>query len=249
VRAEGNALRVLSEYLWCPGRVAESAEAARQSVAVLERVEPGRELGLAYAQLSFLGTVAHNREERVAWGTRALELAQRLGDEELLVSALSRLHEHARAIELAEGQERVDMVGSLYLSRAAGLLDSRSYRKAYRQLARALAYCSEHGLELHRHYVLAYCARAALEQARWEEAATFAESVLGVRRASTTPRICALVVVGLLRARRGDPDPWSPLEEAYELAQASGEIPRFGPPSPRWPRRHGWREGSTRSRR
>ena len=228
-RAEGNVLRILSEYLWCPGRVAESTQAARRSVAVLEQLEPGRELGHAYAQLSLLGASAHDREERIAWGTQALELAQRLGEDELLVWALARLGEHARAFELAEALGRVDLIGSLYLTRAGTMLEDRSYLQAYRQLARALAYCSEHGFELYRHYVLAYCARAALEQARWEEAASFAESVLAVRRASTTPRICALVVVGLLRARRGDPDPRSPLEEAYELAQPSGELPRVGP--------------------
>jgi DNA-binding CsgD family transcriptional regulator/tetratricopeptide (TPR) repeat protein len=228
-RAEGNALRMLSDYLWCPGRVGESNEAARQAVTLLERLEPGRELGLAYAQLAFLGTVARNREEMIAWGTRALEAAERLGDDEIRIAALSYLGQNRRALELAEQRGWVDEIGSIHLSYAAGLLERRSYREAYRRLARALAYCSEHGLELYRYYLLSYCARAALEQGRWEEAAGFAEPVLRIRRASKTPRIIALVVVGLLRARRGDPDPWSPLEEADELARPSGELPRIGP--------------------
>ena len=58
---------------------------------------------------------------------------------------------------------------------------------------------------------------------------TLAEQVLRSRRASTTPTILALTVIGLLRARRGDPDPWSPLDEAQELAAMSGELPRLAP--------------------
>ena len=34
-----------------------------------------------------------------------------------------------------------------------------------------------------------------------------------------------------MRARRGDPDPWSPLDEAYDLAIPSGEPRRIAPPS------------------
>ena len=108
-------------------------------------------------------------------------------------------------------------------------MDRRSYAAAVPLLAELLAECSEHGLELYRHYVLAYSARVALEQGRWQEATELAEAVLAVRRASTTPTIIALVVVGLLRARRGDPDPWSLLDEAHELAAVSGELLRIGP--------------------
>jgi hypothetical protein len=45
------------------------------------------------------------------------------------------------------------------------------------------------------------------------------------RRTASAIRLKALTVLGRLRARRGDPDPWSLLNEALELAgpQADGE--------------------------
>ena len=58
----------------------------------------------------------------------------------------------------------------------------------------------------------------ALEQGRWDEAVDWADQVIRTPRASISPRILALTTVGLVRARRGDPDPWSPLDEAYDLA-------------------------------
>jgi DNA-binding CsgD family transcriptional regulator len=50
-----------------------------------------------------------------------------------------------------------------------------------------------------------------------------------IHRTSTMPRIVALVVLGLLRARRGDADPWELLDEAWTLAESTGEVLRMGP--------------------
>ena len=36
-------------------------------------------------------------------------------------------------------------------------------------------------------------------------------------------------MLGRLRARRGDPDAWGPLDEALELARGTGELQRLGP--------------------
>jgi DNA-binding CsgD family transcriptional regulator len=68
-----------------------------------------------------------------------------------------------------------------------------------------------------------------LDRGRWSEAADLAQSVLGIRRTSTTPRIIALVVLGLVRARRGDPGHWPLLDEALALAGPTGELSRLGP--------------------
>src|SRR5712691_9181231 len=55
--------------------------------------------------------------------------------------------------------------------------------------------------------------RLELDQGLWSEAADSASSVLRIPRTSTTPRIVSLVVLGLPRARRGDPEAWLPLDE------------------------------------
>jgi hypothetical protein len=36
-------------------------------------------------------------------------------------------------------------------------------------------------------------------------------------------------VLGLVRARRGDPEVWPLLDEAWALAEPTGELPRLGP--------------------
>lgn len=241
VHAESAALLRLSEYLWCPGRITESWDAARESVALLERLEPCLELGRAYGQLAFLARAAANGEAAARWAELALDWAERSNDLPMLVGVLAALGE-AETLQGAQWSENFDRAGKLAeehgLIEAQGwmphliarvLISNRAYPEASRALRRAVEFAGEHGLELYRHYDLAYLARAELDQGNWATAADAAEQVLRSRRASTTPTILALSVIGLLRARHGDPDPWSPLDEAQKLAALSGELPRLAP--------------------
>jgi DNA-binding CsgD family transcriptional regulator len=98
-----------------------------------------------------------------------------------------------------------------------------------RYLEAGLEQCNEHGFDLMRLYLLVYRARAELDQGRWSEAVDSAALVIRERCISTTPRTLALVVLGLVRARRGDPEHRPPLDEALALAEPTGELPRIAP--------------------
>src|SRR5439155_642208 len=87
------------------------------------------------------------------------------------------------------------------------------------------------GLDLWRLYLLAYRARSQLDRGHWDDAVDSATLVLRDPRATPMPRITALAVLGLVRARRGDPDVWPPLDEAWRLAQPTGELQRIEPPA------------------
>ena len=107
--------------------------------------------------------------------------------------------------------------------------ETRHYPVALEHLEAGLAYNSERGLELACLYLLAARARVELYQGRWADAAGTAEAVLRIPRTSTTPRIMALVVLALVRARRGDPEVWPLLDEAWALAEPTNELPRLAP--------------------
>ena len=239
---EANALRMQAEFLWCPGRIAEAEAAAQQSVQLLEGLEPGRELGYAYDCRAMLCRGAFDGNEAARWARRALELAERLddvalkvnalaslADAEIMIDARARLDLFEQAYALAEQHRLADALGWFPLNLGRIHLDRRNYAAAREQLTRGLKYCSEHGLELYRQYVLALSARVELDQGRWSTAGDYAEQVLRVRRVSTTPSIIALVVTALLRARRGEPGARALLEEAHDLATLSGELPRLAP--------------------
>jgi DNA-binding CsgD family transcriptional regulator/tetratricopeptide (TPR) repeat protein len=232
---EGDALRRLSEFFWCPGRTTESDRCAREAVATLEALPPGVELAWAYANLSLNCLSAARWAEAVAWGKRAVALADDLDATEPAVHALGVIGactDYARLEQTLERALRAglgDQVGQVFLLLAIIAVEQRRHAEASRHLRAGIAYCSNRGLELFRLYLLAFRARLELDQGRWPEALDSAAAVLQVPRSSTRPRIEALVVVARVRARRGEPDVWPLLDEAWALAEPTKELPRLGP--------------------
>ncbi len=238
---EGDRLRRLSGVLFCPGdRSGDAARTGSEAVTVLEGLAPGRELGLAYANMA---TLCMNREDAggtVAWSARAMEVADRLDDVEIRVQTLNT----TGTMELLAGTPagRGKLERSIALARDAGLgedvargfshlawtgLRTRSYAAADEALAAGLRHCAEPRYDLWRLYLQGFGARSALDQGRWTEAAETASVVLGDSRSSSIPRISAGVVLGLVRARRGDPGSSAALDAALALAEVSEELQRI----------------------
>jgi hypothetical protein len=69
VRKEAASLGLHSRLLWYVGRDEDAIAAAKAAIALLETLPPGRELGVAYANLS---EVAMNRGGRRSRGSRAI---------------------------------------------------------------------------------------------------------------------------------------------------------------------------------
>jgi DNA-binding CsgD family transcriptional regulator/tetratricopeptide (TPR) repeat protein len=232
---EGDALRRLSEFHWCPGRTAESDTCARAAVSLLEDLPPSRELAWAYANLGLNCLSAARWEEAIAWSERAVELANRLDPPEIefyalaTIGACSDYRQLEQTLDRALRAERGDEAGHIFIVLAIIAVEQRRHPEATRHLEAGIAYCSDRGLELWRRYLLAFRARLELDQGRWSEAADSAAAVLRVPLTSTRPRIEALVVLARVRARRGDPEAWPLLNEAWELAEPTNELPRIGP--------------------
>jgi DNA-binding CsgD family transcriptional regulator/tetratricopeptide (TPR) repeat protein len=235
---EGRSLSRLAEILWCPGRTEESGRAAREAVAVLEPLPATRELAKAYASLATNIGETDGWVAATEWGERALQLAEDFGDTKTALLArriVARglpdggLEAMEQVFEDAQRAGLVEEVGETYLWLSDKALDARHYDVAAGQLAIGLEYCSDHGLELFRLYLLSFRARLFLRQGRWAQAAETADMVLRIPRTSISPRITALTVLGLVRARRGDPGHRPLLDEAWDLARPTGEVGRLGP--------------------
>ncbi len=239
---EGDSLRKLANILWCPGRTVEAGETAQQALNVLVQLPPSHELAMAHATVASLLKDRDESDEAVAWGSRALELAERLDDPETVTHSLNTigtaellagnpngLEKLERSLELAEQTDFPEHVGRAYLHLVWAGTRLRNYELASRYLDRGLAYLTERGLDLWRFYLLAFRARIELDRGHWSEAVDSATLVFQKPVISTLPRILAFVVLGLVRARRGEPDAHAPLDEALALAEPTRELPRIAP--------------------
>ena len=195
---------------------------------------------MAYSNMAQLRMLASDQPGASAWGTRAIELAERLDEAEIVVHALNNVGaaewekgmadgvaKLERSLELALAAGLEEHVARAYTNLGSGSVAVRAYAIGDRYLEAGIAYCAEHDLGSWVSYMMGWRARSELDQGHWERAATSASAVLGQPGIPAPTQITPLTVVGRLRARRGDPDPWVPLDEALELARRTGEVQRL----------------------
>lgn len=239
---EGDSHRWLSRLMWFAGDRATAVREARRAVELLETQSPGRELAMAYSNQAQLCMLAEDVAGATEAGGRAIALAERLGETEILVHALNnvgtaeaagwRLEGVAKlkqSLALALDADLEEHVARAYTNLSARAVCAREYTAADRYLSAGLAYGEEHDLDAWVVYMTGWLAWLRLEQGRWDEAADHATGVLRGANVAVPSQIQPLVVLGRLRARRGDPQPWGPLDEALELARRTEELQRLAP--------------------
>lgn len=241
-RREGDSLRCLSRLLFFTGRTYEGEPVGLEAVELLEQLPVGHELAMAYCNLSQRRMVVEDFEQTITWGARALELADRLGDSEALVYALSNI----AAAELDAGQPdaRSKLEHALELANRHGLDDyagrastllvifgvrHRNFELADIYLESGLPYCIERGLDTWSGYLIALRARIELDRGRWDQAGESAALVLRDPSSPPVARVWALPTLGRLRTRRGDAQASEPLEQARPLVDSTGELMQMVP--------------------
>jgi DNA-binding CsgD family transcriptional regulator/type II secretory pathway predicted ATPase ExeA len=240
----GEGLRWLSRLHWWAGSREEAEAVAVRAIAVLETLPPGHQLAMAYSNQAQLDMLAYRAEAALAWASRAIELARRLDDPETLTHALTNIGtarlnssdlggrvelEQAFEVAIAAGLE--DHAARALVNLAGCSLEMRDYRHAHADLDRALAFMAEHDLAGYAQHLTSYRARLRLDRGDWAGAEQDARAALAEReqlRHAGPVAVDALVVLGLLQARRGDPDATGTLEEAAAHAMPSGELQWIG---------------------
>ena len=239
----GDMHRWLSRLHWFLGDREAAEREAAQALALLELLPPGRELAMAYSNMSQLRMLGGDFDEAVAWGERALELAEELGELDIVAHALNNIGtaesqsgaqsgraKLERSLELAlEAGMMEEHAARAYTNLGSSSLEQREYDVADAFLESGIAFCRDCDLDSWQLYMQGLLSRSHLEQGRWDEAGDTAGSVLRYPHASAPTLITPLVVLGRLRGRRGDPGVWEALDEALRLARPTAELQRLAP--------------------
>jgi DNA-binding CsgD family transcriptional regulator len=230
-------LRWISRLSWWTGQRARTWESAVRAVEVLEGLPPGRELAMAYSNLSQLHTNAYQADEAVVWGERAQRLAAQLGDVETQLHA-SVNAQTARLLSgeptARDGLERVyreaDRLGFVdHAARAllnvAGITADElvRYGDALPLAERALAYAQDHQLDGWTDWLLGARAKIRFERCEWSGALTDAHAALDRFGALGVNAVLPLVVLGRIHAARGSPDALPALDRAWREAARIGD--------------------------
>ena len=236
--AEGGSLAWLARACIPAGRNADAEEASRASIAVLEPLPPSRELAHAYATQAYVRMLSRDNAEGVAWGERAVAVAEGLGDMEMLAYGLNSLgtslvmggeiepgiHHLLRSLAIAR-EHGWTWVGPALSMLGTGLGEMYELERSERYLREHIEFTEAN--DLWPQYSRAWLALVHVYRGRWDEGAELAHDVLAIAPDAIS-RISALIAIGRVRARRGDPDAAAVLDEALELATPGGHLQRLG---------------------
>ena len=242
--ATGATLRWLSRIHWLAGDGAAAERAAAEAVEQLEPFPESRELAMALSNRSQLAMLVAARRRRAALGPagdRAGAAARRRRD------ARPRADERRRgprpyrprrrpraARERRDAgdrpRDRRARAAERWSTSAWQLKDVRRNERAREALERGLAFAREREINIYVEYLVAARALIDLAMGDWDAAVAAAAGLVAQPRlANAVARIPALEVTGLVALRRGQPGAQSQLDEAWELARATGEIQRLRP--------------------
>jgi DNA-binding CsgD family transcriptional regulator len=239
---QGEALAALAWPLVRNGLNEDADRAAADAIALLEPHGPTRQLATAYRTLAHLRMLDRDRLGAEEIGGKAIALAAALGDPATLAASemvvgsarlvsgdfggLDHLN-RCQAIARAHGLDEIIALSHLNAGSSYGEL--YLFDRADQELETGLAFAREHDLDHSSHYMQAWLALTRLYRGRWTEAADRATAVLDQPNVSTISRIMALVALGRVRTRRGDPGGGEALDEALALAQRTGTLQRIAP--------------------
>jgi DNA-binding CsgD family transcriptional regulator len=220
-------------------RNTEADAASLHAVELLEAQAPGLELARAYrvqAHLRFL-----NREcgDAIAWSNKAVVLAERFGGPDVLAAALGTLGaatlfvdyeagckhlQHAADLAVASGLDF--MAALIYNNLGSGSGEVFRLREAREQLLQAISFAQKRDIDSARTYATSWLALCEMYLGHWDEAVRNALEVIEGTEDRTISRVYALVALGRVRTRRGDPGAHALLDEALRLADASNTSQR-----------------------
>lgn len=214
---EARALSELADYLRCRGMLTASDDALRRA-ADLARGEP-EQREHAYVEYAAGRFGLHGGlDAALEHSTQAIEIGERFGDEYVVAHArvtvataigyrdldegLARLED---AAELAERQGQIEPAVRAFNNMGGVCLAWHRYDLAVTRIEVGLERCAEHASDLWRISMLQVATLAYLAHGRFDEATRTATAILEDPRESPSPHHTALVVLALVRARRGDP--------------------------------------------
>jgi DNA-binding CsgD family transcriptional regulator len=235
-------LLLLNRMMWWSGRVDEAWAACRRAVEVLETVPSGRQLAVAYGQLSSRYMLTNQPEPALDWGRRSLALAEQVGDVATAVDALINIGgvrfdlerewdgaELERAHARAEAAGLPDQATRSAVNLASLTLQRGEHGLALPRLDRALRVAVDRDLHGYARFVLGLRSRVRVERGDWDGALADAQRCLDWPGLAGNTRIPGLVATGLVRLRRGELDPVEVLDEAAEYAYPMKEMQWVGP--------------------
>ena len=235
---QGDNLAYIAMGLSELGAKSECEQAIEAALAVLEPLPPSAMLVVTYRTKAMLHLFSAEDAQAIALADKALSIAQQLEETSVIGSAYEGLGicwlgtDATRACEFLERSLALQREAKVEL-RFAGICanlvsvycEFYQFAEAQRVLAEGLPFAAERDLDRIQAFMEGWQALMVMHQGRWAEATELANQSL---RRATSGQVPALVALGRVRARRGDPASNEPLNTALDIGLKQGNLQRIG---------------------
>jgi DNA-binding CsgD family transcriptional regulator/tetratricopeptide (TPR) repeat protein len=233
----GEDLGALSDVLFYQCRGEEGAQAAEDSLAVLQSLPAGPELAGAYLGVAGNRWDAGQQAEAFGYIAMALELGDRLGRLDIVSSALSMKarvlvdsgqdgigsFEEALRIALEAGAE--GRTCSAYMCLQDACVSVQRLEEAERYFSAGMAIGERRELRSMTRCMRVAHADTLLLLGRWDEAAEVCAEILAIPGVSPWNLIYPQRILGTIRGRRGQPGHMELVDRSAALAAGIGSPP------------------------
>ena len=232
---EGDTLRWLACSLCYLCRGSEGGEAGEAAIALLEPLGPTAELASAYSSLAAQRMVTSANEDAIQLARRAQAIARPLGLTRVLADALNTeacaSHNAGgewagtirEALDIALAGRHEEQVGRAYTNALSLHNAERLFAESEAYFTDGITYCDDHDITTYGIFLRSEWTSVLERTGRWDDVAALSAELLARGGPSPVIRLCPLNRLGTLRARRGEPEAWTYLDEAIHNADAAGE--------------------------
>jgi DNA-binding CsgD family transcriptional regulator len=213
-----------------------------KAMALLAELPPGPELATVHGVEASLRLFNREYTACLHWCEQSLATARRFGDRDREMNThatavaaamfLDYANGCAKAVDLlavlrAQGQHATAVMLLTYMGAAAH--EQMHLQDAAGWLHEAVSLAAEHELDGSLYYAQALLSHCELRRGDWDQAADRASMVVGRPGVWPISRAMALVTLGSLRFRRGDPGAEGLLTEVSNLVGGSQALQRIAP--------------------
>ncbi len=226
-------LSVLFESLSDPSKYEEYIEKALE---ILANLPPSPQLAMTYSTRSSIYMGNEKPYLAIEWGKKALELARKLNEPQIEIHALTTIgvakmylndetgeQDLKNSLALAQQKEFYTGVLRAFVNLGLTNLARKNFESAEKYFNEGISYCHEKDLDMARLNMIGGLSKIILDQGEWDEASKKAEYVLRQEIVDPLDQRIAFAVIGIIRARRNDPEALINFDEAIPTPYKKGE--------------------------
>jgi ATP/maltotriose-dependent transcriptional regulator MalT len=233
VERAGNSLRFLSRLWWFDGKRHEAEKYGKQAIEILVSQPASKAKAMAYSNMSQLKMLSDEFAECIEWGNKAIEMAQELKDDEILCHAMNNVGSVSwkcksskekgkellfESLEIALKNSFHEHAARAYSNIVSNYLYFKEYELARQVLENGINYCEERNLDSSKNYKLYVKAKIFFETGDWQQATSILENLISNPSQLGSVKTGALIVLAVIKLRKGEEVALGYLNEAKLLA-------------------------------